>query len=91
MSKFPEIYKIFNEADFRFEQAIEPDLDLFDQEAIKFLIEQIENNDQLYRWARGKIFYYHKQIKEKLFQLCGQEFDLSPYPNFKMNVENEWY
>lgn len=49
LSKFPEIYKIFNEADFRFEQAIEPDLDLFDQEAIKFLIEQIENNDQLYR------------------------------------------
>ena len=91
LSKYYFASHNFNEADFRFEQAIEPYLDLFDQEAIKFLIEQIENNDQLYRRARGKNFYYHKKIKEKLFQLCGQEFDLSPYPNFKMNVENELY
>jgi hypothetical protein len=74
----------YDQANFRFQQAISPYLKVFDKEAIVFLIEQIEKNDQVYR--RGKAKEEHKEIKKKLFQLHGQEFDLNPYPNFKKNV-----
>lgn len=74
----------FNSADYRFQQAISPYLELFDKEAIVFLIERIEKNYQVY--ARGKAREDHKEIKKKLFQLHGQEFDLNPYLHFKAIV-----
>jgi hypothetical protein len=74
----------YHVADSRFQEAISPYLEFFDKEAIVFLIEQIEQNNQVYR--RGKAKEEHKEIKKKLFQLHGQEFDLNPYPNFKKNV-----
>jgi hypothetical protein len=49
-----------------------------------FLIEGIEKNDQVYRRLKAK--EEHKEIKKKLFQLHGQEFDLNPYPYFKKTV-----
>ncbi|MEG4944460.1 hypothetical protein [Microcoleus sp. F4-D5] len=74
----------YDEADSRFQEAISPYLEVFDKEAIEFLIERIEQNDQVY--GRRKAREEHKEIKEKLFQLHGQEFDLNPYPNFQKNV-----
>jgi len=79
----------YHVADSRFQQAISPYLKVFDKEAIVFLIERIEQNNQVYR--RGKAKEEHKEIKKKLFQLHGQEFDLNRYPNFQRNVmEDEW-
>lgn len=66
----------FDKADSRFQEAISPYLEFFDKEAIVFLIERIEKNDQVYRRLKAK--EEHKEIKEKLFQLHGQEFDLNP-------------
>lgn len=74
----------FDEADSRFQEAISPSLEFFDKEAIVFLIEQIEKNDQVYGRLRAK--EEHKEIKKKLFQLRGQDFDLNPYPNFQRTV-----
>ncbi|MEG3907069.1 hypothetical protein Q5691_16460 [Microcoleus sp. w1-18aA5] len=74
----------FDEANSRFQEAISPYLEFFNKEAIVFLIEQIEQNKQVY--GRRKAKEEHKEIKEKLFQLHGQEFDLNPYPNFKGTV-----
>jgi hypothetical protein len=76
--------KRFDEANSRFQEAISPYLEFFDKEAIVFLIERIEQNDQAY--GRGKAKKEHKEIKKKLFQLHGQEFDLNRYPNFQRNV-----
>ena len=74
----------YHVADSRFQEAISPYLEFFDKEAIVFLIERIEQNNQVYR--RGKAKEEHKEIKKKLFQLHGQEFDLNRYPNFKKTV-----
>ena len=74
----------YDEANSRFQEAISPYLEFFDKETIVFLIERIEQNDQVY-WRR-KAKEEHKEIKKKLFQLHGQEFDLNPYPNFKGTV-----
>ncbi|MEG4496890.1 hypothetical protein QUB05_22425 [Microcoleus sp. F10-C6] len=74
----------YDEADSRFQQAISPYLEVFDKETIEFLIERIEKNVQVY--GRRKAREEHKEIKKKLFQLHGQEFDLNPYPNFQKNV-----
>jgi len=74
----------YDEADSRFQQAISPYLEVFDKDAIVFLIERIEKNVLVY--GRRKAKEEHKEIKKKLFQLHGQEFDLNPYPNFKKNV-----
>jgi hypothetical protein len=74
----------FDKADYRFQEAISPYLEFFDKEAIVFLIERIEQNDQVY--GRRKAKEEHKEIKKKLFQLHGQEFDLNPYPYFKKTV-----
>jgi hypothetical protein len=76
--------KRFDEANSRFQEAISPYLEFFDKEAIVFLIERIEQNDQVY--GRRKAKEEHKEIKKKLFQLHGQEFDLNPYPNFQRTV-----
>ena len=76
--------KRFDEANSRFQEAISPYLEFFDKEAIVFLIKRIEQNSQVY--GRRKAKEEHKEIKEKLFQLHGQEFDLNPYPNFQRTV-----
>jgi hypothetical protein len=74
----------FDDANSRFPEAISPYLKFFDKEAIVFLIEEIEKNDQVYKRRKAK--EEHKEIKKKLFQLHGQEFDLNPYPNFQRTV-----
>jgi len=77
----------FDEADFRFEKAISPYLYLFDKDNLFFLIEEIEASSQVYR--RRKASEDHKQIYQKLTQLCGQELDLTPYPNFRNKLPEE--
>jgi hypothetical protein len=74
----------YDKADSRFQEAISPYLEVFDKEAIVFLIERIEKNVLVY--GRLKAREEHKEIKKKLFQLHGQEFDLNPYPYFKRTV-----
>jgi len=74
----------YHVADSRFQEAISPYLEFFDKEAIVFLMERIEQNDQVY--GRRKAKEEHKEIKKKLFQLHGQEFDLNPYPYFQRTV-----
>lgn len=81
LSSYYGVSKDFDEADSRFQQAICPYLELFDKEAIVFLIDRIERKDQLYRRRASRTD--HKSIKDKLFQLYGEEFDLEHYPNFK--------
>jgi hypothetical protein len=76
--------RTYDEANSRFQEAISPYLKVFDKEAIVFLIERIEQNDQVY--GRRKAKEEHQEIKKKLFQLHGQEFDLKLYPNFQKNV-----
>jgi len=84
LSSYYGASRSFDEADSRFQEAISPYLEVFDKEAIVFLIEEIEQNDQVYRRQRAKEEY--KEIKKKLFQLHGPEFDLNPYENFKRKV-----
>lgn len=79
--------KNFNQADLRFQQAISPYLDLFDKEALFFLVQRIEGNDQVYR--RGAAFEDHEKVKQKFIQLHDEELDLKPYPHFKDNVTKE--
>ena len=76
-----------SQANLRFQQAISPYLDLFDKEALLFLIQRIEDNCQVY--LRGEAIEDHKQIKQKLIQLCDEELDLTLYPHFKVNVIEE--
>ena len=79
--------KNFNQADLRFQQAISPYLDLFDKEALFFLVQHIEGNSQVYR--RGGAIEDHEKVKQKLIQLHDEELDLTPYPHFKANVTEE--
>ncbi|MBK1986065.1 hypothetical protein A0J48_000605 [Sphaerospermopsis aphanizomenoides BCCUSP55] len=74
----------YDQADSRFQQAVSPYLELFDKEELIFLVNKIELNRQVY--GRGLASEEHKEIKEKIFQLYGEEFDFTPYPHFKSNV-----
>jgi len=87
LSSYYCVSRTYDEANSRFQEAISPYLKVFDKEAIVFLIQRIEQNDQVY--GRRKAREEHKEIKEKLFQLHGQEFDLNPYPFFKGTVMEE--
>ncbi|MCA6528398.1 MAG: hypothetical protein IM585_03020 [Pseudanabaena sp. M135S2SP2A07QC] len=78
--------KIYNQADFRFEQAILPHLQMFDAETIKFLIECIETNDQVY--SRSQAAKDHNQIHLRLGEIYGDKFDSTPYKKFKTNLED---
>ena len=84
LSSYYGASRSFNQADSRFQEAISPYLEVFDKKAIVFLIQRIEQNDQVYRRQIAKEEY--KEIKKKLFQLHGPEFDLNPYENFKRRV-----
>jgi hypothetical protein len=70
----------YDEANSRFQQAISPYLRLFDKETIRFLLQQIEQNPQTYGRRAAK--KEHEEIKNKIFQLHGEEFDWTPYPHF---------
>lgn len=74
----------YNQANSRFQQAISPYLELFDKDAVIFLIQHIEQNNQVYEY--GGAIENHQEIKKKLFQLHGEEFNLNPYPYFTRNV-----
>lgn len=87
LSSYYCVSSSFNQADSRFQQAISPYLELFDKEAIVFLLQNIEHNGEVYR--RGRASEAHKEIKKKLFQLHGEEFDLDPYPYFRRNLAED--
>jgi hypothetical protein len=76
----------FNGADVRFDSAIEPFLQLFDLEAIRFTLERIEGNGQAY--GRGRARSDHMEIKNRLLEI-DPNFDFTPYPNFSRRLEAE--
>ena len=78
--------QIYNQADFRFKQAVLPYLKMFDAETIKFLIECIETNNQVY--FRSQAAEDHHQIYLRLIEIYGDKFDLTPYRRFKTNLED---
>jgi uncharacterized protein YjbK len=76
--------KGYNDGDFRFQQAMSPYLELFDKEALIFLVRKIELNNQVYGRKLAK--KEHEEIKQKICQLYGEEFDFTPYPHFSRNL-----
>lgn len=87
LSIYYSVSSNFNQADLRFKQAISPYINLFTKEDFFFLIRNIEENSQVY--LRGGAIEDHKQIQQKLMQLCDEELDLAPYPHFKANVSED--
>jgi hypothetical protein len=76
----------YNQSDLRFEKAILPYLGLFDEESIKFLLDCIETNSQVY--FRSQAAEDHHKIYLRLLEIYGGEFDLSQYKRFKTNLED---
>jgi len=76
----------YNTADIRFEALIESNLDKMNHDQIKKLIEESNNNRQIWdRWgaksANNKIYNVAKLV-------LGEDFDYSQYPNFKYDAPN---
>lgn len=69
----------FNTADSRFQNAIQPNLSLFDTDAIIFMIEHIETNNQTFH--RGRAETDHNMIIERIAELTDN-FDYSRFPHF---------
>lgn len=78
--------KNFNEADERFTNAIEVYLHLFNANSLKFMLENIEPNNQTY--GRGRAGKDHALIKNRFVELLGTQFDYKPYPNFFISLPN---
>jgi hypothetical protein len=78
--------QIYNQADFRFKQAILPYLGMFDAETIQFLIQCIETNNQVY--FRSQAAEDHHQIHLRVIEIYSDKFDLTRYKRFKTNLED---
>ena len=76
----------YNQSDLRFEKAILPYLELFDEESIKFLLDCIETNKQVY--SRSQAAEDHYKIYLRLVEIYSDKFDLTPYRRFKTNLED---
>ncbi|VVM25641.1 hypothetical protein BSPWISOXPB_7677 [uncultured Gammaproteobacteria bacterium] len=73
----------FNQADTRFKN-VQQYLHLFNLEALKFILSEIENNDQTY--IRGKSPFDHTKIKQRILEVSAETFDFEPYPWFSHTV-----
>jgi len=76
----------YDQSDLRFEKAIFPYLKLFDEDSIKFLLDCIETNKQVY--FRAQAAEDHYKIYLRLVEIYGDDFDLSQYKRFKTNLED---
>lgn len=74
----------FNTADTRFQSAIQPHIEKFDLESLKFTLEKIEKNSQTY--GRGRSESDHTQFVNRISRL-DKSFDYSDYPHFQRLVE----
>lgn len=75
----------FNTADSRFQNSILPNLELFDIEALKFLLENIKPNNQTYH--RGRAETDHNKIIERIATV-DSTFDYSEHPHFLNLIED---
>lgn len=74
----------FNDADHRFARFVEPYLPDYDAAALQRLLEQIEDNGQLYN--RGRARTDHPKVKQRCDEVLGPAFDLSRYFHFNRNL-----
>ncbi len=75
----------FDTADKRFSLAIRPLIKEFNGEALKFLLQKIEGNNQTY--GRGSSTPDHKLIYDRAKEIFGETFDYSSFPRFIASVE----
>lgn len=76
----------YNTADSRFQNAIQPNLKLFDINALVFTLEQIEKNNQTYH--RGRSETDHAQIIERIAEV-DPKFDYTRFPHFLRLIEDK--
>ncbi|AYO01032.1 hypothetical protein D8767_19595 [Pseudomonas sp. LTGT-11-2Z] len=75
----------FNTADSRFQNAIQPNLSLFDADALRFMLERIVVNNQTYH--RGRAETDHNQIIARISEV-DENFDYSNFPHFLRLIED---
>jgi hypothetical protein len=76
----------FNTADSRFQNAIQPNLSLFDTDALGFMLERIETNNQTFH--RGRAESDHTKIIDRIAEIHAN-FDYSRFPHFLRLTEAE--
>jgi hypothetical protein len=69
----------FNDADARFSQAVKSRLHLFDAEAMRFMLELIEENNQTY--GRGRASSEHAEVRARALAI-DPNFDFTAYDRF---------
>lgn len=75
----------YNAADSRFQSSIQPNLELFDIEALQFILENIRLNNQTYH--RGRAETDHRKIIERIATI-DSTFDYSKHPHFLNLIED---
>jgi len=79
--------KNFDTADSRFEQFLCPNLKYFSDTSAIYLLEKVEENDQLYRRSRAN--HDHKQVRTRFDEFLANDFNYSQYPNFDNTSTDE--
>lgn len=77
--KLYEASSSYDQADWRFDDFIEPHLTEFDEQQVSTLIDATNNNGQIY--ARRQAVYANNKIKDRM-QALNPNFDFSQYRNF---------
>jgi hypothetical protein len=75
----------YDQADGRFQDAIQKYIHLFDKDNLIFLIEKINGNSQC--CGRGKAREDYQVIKERIHELYGDDFNYDAVPEFFRKVK----
>lgn len=75
----------FDTADQRFEMEIRPFLNQMTRSQIEKLLEAVNKNNQIY--SRNRAYSTNTEIAERVKTIWGNDFDYTPYPNFKFDRE----
>ena len=70
----------YDEADWRFEDFIQPYIDNFSMEQLRYIVEAVNTNNQLF--GRMKAARSNSIIRKRIL-LLENKFDFSLYPNFR--------
>ena len=74
----------FNTADLFFDSIIKPHLSSFSKAQLQRLLEGTEGNDQTYK--RSQAYSDYKEIRLRIEELFGDNFDWSPYPKVSSRI-----
>lgn len=77
----------FDNADYRYDTLIAPNLDKLSRENLLLLLEKINNNYQIF--GRGRSYIANRQIKMVCDSVLGNGFSYEDYPNFLSSIEEE--